>query len=229
MKKVFLSVLVVMLLASGIVFAADIQNDNVESYTGVSVGYGLSYEKFGFDSGATRIDKNNPILLSLNAYGFTKGASLGLYVDLNAMLLANMTSELNGHDLSTEDQAPLLFGATIGLAFREEMSRGLNLLGQVGVDFAYLDQEYRYFDDDAYKVTISHMNIGLSADLNAQFILGSGGSVAVGAKGSFMFLDFVTKETKSWTGTHDDYQSMTEHDSYIGFRVIPKLTVFKEI
>ena len=64
---------------------------------------------------------------------------------------------------------------------------------------------------------------------HTQFILGSGWSVAVGAKGSFMFLDFVTKETKSWTGTHDDYQSMTEHDSYIGFRVIPKLTVFKEI
>ena len=229
MKKVFLSVLVVMLLASGIVFAAEIQNDKVDSFAGFSAGFCLSHEKFGFDSGSTRIDKNNPILLSLNAYGFNKGASLGIYLDMNLMLLADMTSVLDGVDISTEDQIPLLFDVTIGLGFREELSRGINLLGQVGLDFAYLDQEYRYFDDDAYKVTISHINIGLCADINAQFNLGRGWSVAIGAKGSFMFLDFVTKETKSWTGTHDDYESMMDHDSYIGFRIIPKLTVFKEL
>ncbi|MBO4389163.1 MAG: outer membrane beta-barrel protein [Spirochaetales bacterium] len=228
MKK-FVSVLVVLLIASAFVFAGDLADDGFVSFCGFGLGGGWSYERFGYESGSTRIDKDNPILISVNDFSFAKDASLGIYIDLNMILQMNTTSEMDGQNISSDDTLPLLFGATLGLSHRFDVSDNLSLLFGAGLDIAYLDEEYRYYDpvDGPGKVTISHIELGVGAEIAAKFNLGSGYALSAGAKASAMFINFVTKETTSWTGTKDNYESYSESKSFFGYRIMPKISFMK--
>ena len=230
MKKVFLSIMVMMLLASAFVFSEELSDDNFVSFVGFGAGGGWSYEKFGYESGSTRIDKDNPILLSINDFTFGKYASFGFYLDLNALLLFNTTSEMDGENISSDDTLPLLWGVTFGIGYRYAPSRRFSLMFGAGVDLAYLDEEYKYWDpvDGPGKVTISHIELGIGAEIATKLEIGRGYSLAVGAKASVMFINFVTKETTSWTGAHDAYESYSDSKSFFGYRIMPKIAFVKE-
>ena len=228
MKKAFIFILV-MLLVSATVFAATIDSgdyyygsddEKLDDYFGFSIGASLLYETYEAASGKV-VDKALQAYGGLTEFAFFGDASFGVYVD--GGILVNVEDSYNPEDVS---KSPAYADATLGLAYRAKTDTRTSLLMYFGPEFTYFTNQYKYIDGyDLVYVDKTYMTMGATLGLETVYNIGGNWYLSAGAKASFLFLKWVTKEETTWHGSTAESE-IDDNKGYLGFRVIPKISLY---
>lgn len=230
MKKFIIAAMVLLLVCSTAVFARYGQESEpeIEDYTGLTVGGSYVYETYKVATG-TEIDKEAQLLLGLSDYLFASPSPFGLYVDVGLLINLKESYRINGVSIEENaTKAPVYATMMVGLGYRANLARNLDLLLGVGPEFTYFSTEYSYYDthDERHTVTKDYISLGLGLDAEIMYKLGGDFYFSVGGKASLLFLKWMTKEDHyAWDGYQESYSSADTED-YFGYRFTPKLTFY---
>ena len=216
MKKFIIAALVLLLVCSTAVFAryGEDPDVNIEDYTGFAIGGSFVNETYETDGGKI-VDKAGQLYFGISDYAFFGSSPLGLYVDVG--LLVNVKD----YESDLVEKSPIYIDLTVGLGGRVSMDRSSSLVFAVGPQFTYFTNEYTYY---GYKIEKTYVSMGLGLDAEIMYKLGRDFYISAGAKGSILFLKWMTREVTSGSGYEGS--SSTDTEGYFGYRVTPKLTFY---
>ena len=216
MKKFIIAALVLLLVCSTAVFARYGQGSevDVQDFTGFSMGGSFVKETYDTDAGKFE-DRAGQLYFGLSEYAFFGSSSMGLYLDLG--LLINVKDS----ESDNIEKSPVYIDLSLGLGGRLSIDRSTSFLFGVGPEFTYFTNEYTYY---GYKIEKTYMSMGVGLDAEVMYKLGKDFYVSVGAKGSVLFLKWMTREVTSGSGYEGS--SSTDTEGYFGYRVTPKLTFY---
>ena len=227
MKKVLITVLVMLLVCSASVFAATIDSGSyyydepkLDDFFGFNVGASFLYETYESASG-TIVDKALQVYGGFSEFAFFGDAAFGVYVD--AGILLNVQDSYNPDAVK---KSPAYADVTLGLAYRMKTDSRTSLLLSFGPEFTYFTDEFTYIDSyEKVYVEKTYMTMGLTLGAEATYRLGGDWYLSVGGKASVLFLKWMTKEETTWHGrTEESYVDDTE--GYFGYRIVPKVALY---
>lgn len=227
MKKVLITVLVMLLACSAALFAATIDSGSYyygepqfDDFFGFNVGASFLYETYESASGKT-VDKALQFYTGFSEFAFFGDATLGVYVD--AGILINVQDSYNP-DVVTK--SPAYADVTLGLAYRLKNDSRTSLLMSFGPEFTYFTNEFTYIDSyEKVYVEKTYMTMGLTLGAEATYRLGGDWYVSVGGKASVLFLKWMTKEETTWHGRSEE-SYIDDTEGYFGYRIVPKVAIY---
>ncbi len=213
MKKALIAVLVIMTVFCTAAFA----KSGLQNYSGLGVGFGFSHSTFTFKNplgDVERVWKTNHLAVSITDFAFFDKSPVGVFLDGSLVINTNRSEIFVGHETSLTE-LPLGFSATIGSAFKFDVSKKVDLL--LGVGF----QIYSEVDKpETLGHSINMLLFGLGYDVEAAYSLGKGFSISLGVNGSLFFAN----RTRYVYPNHDPDD--VSPDKYFEYRVIPKVMAY---
>ena len=226
MKKTMIAVLVVLLLCTSAVFAATYDDGyyygepKLDDFFGINVGTSFVYETYQSASGEV-VDKALQFYTGLSEFAFFGDAALGVYLD--AGVLFNIKDSYNPDDVT---KSPAYADVTLGLAYRTKTDARTSFLLAAGPEFTYFTNEYTYIDGtEKVYVDKTYMTMGMTADAELIYRLGSDFYFSIGGKASVLFLKWMTREESTWHGSTSDSE-IDDTEGYFGYRIVPKAAIY---
>ena len=226
MKKPLIAILILLLVCSSAIFAATYDDrynytgSKSDDFIGFNIGSSFVYETYEGASDKV-VDKALQFYCGVSDFTFFGDFSVGMYLDAGVMVNVK-----DSYDPDAVTKSPAYADVTLGLAYKTKMDGHSNFLLAVGPEFTYFTDKYTYIDNfkEVY-VEKTYMTMGLTADAELIYRLGSDFYFSIGGKASVLFLKWMTKEETAWHGRTDE-SYINDTEGYFGYRVVPKAGLY---
>ena len=230
MKKALISMLIILVLGCGAVFAASIESSSSYNgfvdYLGFNVGYGITNEKYDFvEGGPMRVDKGYQLSLSVNDFMFLdRDAILGFYMEVGFSFNIDMESTIGDEpSFHPKDLSPFYADTMLGLAIKFKTDNRTSVMIGVGPEIMYYSKEYNSQYWPYYTVDTENIALGFGADIEGSYRLGQDLYVGLGFKGSVLL--YATTYTSVTVGPRE-HHTWDDLINYFGYRIQPRVSLY---
>lgn len=227
MKKTFIIVMLIALLAVTPVLA----KSSMENYLSVNTGVGFQTTSYTDDSDNTTKYTITSLPISVSDYMFFDAkSSLGLYLDAGVNIALTGKTTVNGtegdpRDLGYDDGSyPTYFDMTVGAAYRMDLAKTMQLFLSAGFE---MSTKTTKSSGAAFGITatgkINEFYGGLGVKGNIVMNLSDNLKLQAGAKMSFWFIS--SKKYTYTTNLGVNGSKKTTQDGYFSFSVAPEVSL----